>query len=92
MKNGRRVSTYTAFIEPIRKNPNLTIYKYAEVTKVLIRGEQKEAYGVEYVRHGRTRIAYATKEVILSAGAIQSPKILMHSGIGPRSHLESFGV
>jgi choline dehydrogenase-like flavoprotein len=47
---------------------------------------------VEYERHGIIRKARATKEVILSAGVIGSPKILMLSGIGPRKHLESLGV
>ncbi|CAL8144019.1 unnamed protein product [Orchesella dallaii] len=92
MKNGRRDSTYSAFIEPIRKSPALTIYKYSEVTRVLLRGEDNEAYGVEYVRHGAKKVALATREIIISAGAIQSPKILLHSGIGPKSHLESFGI
>jgi choline dehydrogenase len=54
--------------------------------------ERNETYGVEYVRHGENKIAYATKEVILSAGAIGSPKILMQSGIGPREDLENVGV
>lgn len=48
--------------------------------------------GVEYIRHGRKRIARATKEVIVSAGAVNSPQILMLSGIGPRDHLEAHGV
>jgi choline dehydrogenase-like flavoprotein len=64
-------------------------------SKVLLRsglGSTLEAYGVEYIRHGRKRIAYAAKEVILSAGAIRSPHILMHSGIGPSSHLSENNV
>ena len=47
---------------------------------------------MEYERHGRRRIALATKEIILSAGSLDSSKILMLSGIGPREHLESHGV
>jgi choline dehydrogenase-like flavoprotein len=47
-----------------------------------------EAYGVEYVRHGVKKRAFATKEVIVSAGTLMSPHVLMHSGIGPREHLE----
>jgi len=47
-----------------------------------------EAYGVEYVRHGITKRAFAKKEVIISAGTLMSPHLLMHSGIGPKNHLE----
>jgi len=52
----------------------------------------KRAYGVEYKRHGSLRRAYASKEVIVSAGAINSPQLLMLSGIGPKAHLDSFRV
>lgn len=51
-----------------------------------------EAIGVEYERHGVRKQAFANKEVIISAGAINSPQLLMLSGIGPKKHLESFGV
>jgi len=92
MKDGRRGGTYKVFLEKARQRPSLTIYKFAHVNKVLIRGPNNEAYGVEYERHGVTKIAYANKEVIVSAGTIQTPKILMLSGIGPRKHLEQVGV
>jgi len=62
------------------------------ILQVLLRGPDNEAYGVEYQRHGVTNVALASKEVIVSAGAIQSPQILMLSGIGPREHLESLNV
>ncbi len=54
--------------------------------------DRKRAYGVEYRRHGKVRTVYATKEVIVSAGAINSPQLLLLSGIGPRKHLNSMGV
>lgn len=50
--------------------------------QVLLRGERNEAFGVEYVRHGVRKRAFATKEVILSAGLVNSAKLLMLSGIG----------
>lgn len=50
------------------------------------------AYGVEYDRHGRMRVAYATREVIITAGLINTAKLLMLSGIGPSPHLESLNV
>lgn len=54
--------------------------------------KNNRAYGVTFKRHGRHRFARASKEVILSAGAIDSPKILMLSGVGPKKHLQSIGV
>lgn len=89
-KNGRRHSTYKAFIEGIRNRPNLKIYKFSQVYRVLFKGDKPpyQAYGVEYERHGVRKIAYATKEVIVSAGTLMSPHVLMHSGIGDRKHLE----
>jgi len=57
-----------------------------------MRGLANEAYGVEYERHRVRKIAYASKEVVLSAGSVHSPQILMLSGIGPREHLELLGV
>lgn len=50
------------------------------------------AYGVEYERFGRTELAIARREVIISAGGVGSPKLLMLSGVGPRTHLEQMGV
>ncbi|XP_021948924.1 glucose dehydrogenase [FAD, quinone] [Folsomia candida] len=89
-KHGRRYGTYRAFLEPARSRKNLFIYKYSDVQKVLFRGKSPdlEAYGVEYVRHGVRKRAFAKKEVIVSAGTVMSPHLLMHSGIGPRKQLE----
>ncbi|XP_032519588.1 glucose dehydrogenase [FAD, quinone]-like [Danaus plexippus] len=88
---GERVSAYTAFIEPIRKlRTNIDIVSEALVTKILL--EEKEdslrAVGIEYYKNGTNVVVKAFKEIILSAGAINSPKILMQSGIGPREYLE----
>lgn len=60
--------------------------------QILLRQDDKAVYGVEYERHGERYTVRATKEVIISAGAVGSPKILLHSGIGPRKHLEDVGV
>lgn len=59
--------------------------------KVLI-GESKQAYGIEYKRRGQLVTAFAAKEIILSAGTIETPKILMLSGVGPKEHLEHHKV
>uniref|UniRef100_A0A2A4J6Y2 Glucose-methanol-choline oxidoreductase N-terminal domain-containing protein n=1 Tax=Heliothis virescens TaxID=7102 RepID=A0A2A4J6Y2_HELVI len=88
---GERVSAFTAFIEPIRKlRSNLEILPEALVTKILFDDNREtiRALGVEYIKNGTRVRAKATKEVILSAGAINSPKILMQSGIGPKEYLE----
>jgi choline dehydrogenase-like flavoprotein len=61
------------------------------VHKVLI-NKQKRAFGVKYEKNGEIRIAKARKEVIVCGGGISTPPILMHSGIGPRQHLEEMGV
>ncbi|XP_076222072.1 glucose dehydrogenase [FAD, quinone] isoform X2 [Nomia melanderi] len=93
--HGMRQSTNGAFIRPIRrKRRNLTIETQAHVTRILIDDATKRAIGVEYVSTatGVIKTALARKEVILSAGAINSPKILMLSGIGPARHLRQHGI
>ncbi|KAK5648824.1 hypothetical protein RI129_003716 [Pyrocoelia pectoralis] len=93
VKDGERHSTNGAFIRPIRhKRPNLVVSPNAHVTRVLIDHNTKIAYGVEYYLNGYLQRAFAKKEVILSAGAINSPKILMVSGIGPKAHLSQHGI
>lgn len=90
--NGRRQSTAKAFLIPASKRKNLHIIYNAEVQKILI-DENNRATGVEFIYKGKRNIkASATKEVILSAGSIMSPKLLMHSGIGPKDHLQELGI
>ena len=94
-KHGERASTNAAFIRPIRrKRSNLTVRTQSHVTRVLIDPRTKHAFGVEYIRDGETKIrtVRARKEVIVSAGAINSPKLLQLSGVGPRELLEKFGI
>ena len=93
---GRRSSTYHAFLEgQVEQRPNLEVICGAQVTRVILDGGPGglRATGVEYRSgDGATVVAEATKEVILSAGAVGSPQILMLSGIGPKSELEAVGV
>jgi choline dehydrogenase len=95
-RDGRRASTYQAFLagEP-EQRANLTIITGAQATRVILAddGRQIAATGVEYrTAAGETATVHAGKEVILSAGAIGSPQLLLLSGIGPRQELESVGV
>lgn len=92
MRRGTRCSTAKAFLRPIRLRKNLHISLYSHVTKILIDQRTRRAYGVEYIRNGRKRRILATKEVILSAGAINSPQLLMLSGIGAQGHLQEKGI
>ncbi|XP_050296868.1 glucose dehydrogenase [FAD, quinone]-like [Anthonomus grandis grandis] len=92
-EDGKRASTNVAFIRPIRyKRPNLTVRSEAHVLRVLIDPKSKKAYGVEYVKNGQLKTALARKEVILSGGAINSPVLLMLSGVGPSHHLRDHGI
>lgn len=90
---GQRASANSAFIRPIRyKRKNLTVRTESEVTKILIDPKTKKAYGVKYMKNGKWYKAMATKEIIASAGAINSPKLLMLSGIGPKDHLKELNI
>ncbi|XP_045448938.1 glucose dehydrogenase [FAD, quinone]-like [Melitaea cinxia] len=89
--NGRRYSTYTSYLKPIKDRKNLNIVTNAYVTKILL-NEDKKAYGVEVDIFGVKKTFYANIEVIISAGAINTPQLLMLSGIGPKGHLESKNI
>ncbi|XP_048487320.1 glucose dehydrogenase [FAD, quinone] [Plutella xylostella] len=92
-RHGRRWSVNTAYIRTIHnKRPNLVIIKNALATKLIIDSFSKTAHGVEYIRHGALHLVYAKKEVIVSGGPINSPKLLMLSGVGPKEHLQSLGI
>jgi choline dehydrogenase len=91
-RNGTRCSTSKAFLHPVRKRTNLHVKKRTLVTKILIDPGTKRAYGVEFLRNKKSYVVYARKEIILSAGAINSPQLLMLSGIGPKQHLEDMRI
>ncbi len=90
-RNGRRCSSAVAFLNPIKSRPNLQIITHAHVQRVDLEG--KRAIGVAYKdRAGDTHVIKANREVILSGGAINSPQILMLSGIGEAEHLAEHGI
>ncbi|CAL8094312.1 unnamed protein product [Orchesella dallaii] len=90
IKRGVRQATYKAFIEPVRYLPTLTILKYSHVNKIIFK--DNVAIGVQFDRHGVPQTAYASKEVIISAGTVNTPKILKLSGIGPKKELEELNI
>lgn len=92
IRRGSRCSTSKAFLRPVRLRNNLHIAMHAHVTRVLIDPTTKVAFGVEFLREGKLHRVKATKEVILSAGAVNSPQLLMLSGIGPKADLEQHGI
>nr|KAG5708772.1 hypothetical protein BaRGS_031926 [Batillaria attramentaria] len=87
---GVRYSTSRAFLHPVLDRDNLHVGVNAHVRRVVL--EKGRATGVEFTRGGVTHTVRATEEVILSAGAIGSPHILLLSGIGPKQHLDSLGI
>ena len=89
-KKGRRWSVADAYIHPNRKRPNFTVRTDAFVQRIEMDGNR--ATGVTYRRGGVSETVVADAEVVLSAGAIGSPQILMLSGIGPGAHLREMGV
>lgn len=91
-RRGWRCSTNKAFLKPVRNRTNLHISMYSNVQKILIDPKTKHAYGVQFEKKGRIYNVQANKEVVLSAGAIGSPQILMLSGVGPADHLQSKGI
>lgn len=89
-QNGARFSAADAFLTPARKRPNLRIETGVLAQKVVVEGGR--AVGVSYRQGETTAVARCTREVLLSAGAIGSPQLLMLSGIGPAEELRSHGI
>jgi choline dehydrogenase len=89
-RNGMRCSTAVAYLHPSVNRPNLKVITDAFVTRILFDGHR--ASGVEMVRHGRIETVHAETEVLLSAGAYNSPQLLMLSGIGPAADLAALQI
>ena len=89
-KNGERHSTAKGFLALAKNRPNLTILTGAHTRRLLLEGTR--VVGAEFSHQGQVRQLRADKEVLLCTGALQSPQILMLSGIGPKAHLESHGI
>ncbi|KAH7943944.1 hypothetical protein HPB52_013722 [Rhipicephalus sanguineus] len=90
MLHGERCSASKCFITPILHRKNLHISLHSHATKVLF--DRKRATGIRFVNHGRVYQVNATREVVISAGAIGSPQLLLLSGIGPRHDLEQLKI
>lgn len=89
-KQGMRHSAAVGYVHPIMNRPNLTLQTDALATSIIFNGSR--AVGVTYVQNGEKREATANKEVIISGGAINSPQLLLLSGIGPADQLKALGI
>ncbi|HSI47107.1 MAG TPA: GMC family oxidoreductase N-terminal domain-containing protein [Ideonella sp.] len=90
IKHGRRHSAWMAYVEPVAQRPNLVVRTGCMVQRIVFDGRM--ATGVSVISGGETRVLQATREVIVSAGAVNSPQLLMLSGIGPGEELQRFGI
>ena len=89
-KDGKRCSTADGYLKPVLDRESLTAETGAQVTRVVFDGDR--ATGVEYEQDGRRKEAVADSEVILCGGAVNSPQLLMLSGVGPADHLAEHGI
>lgn len=90
VKNGRRSSIYRSYILPKRRQPNLRVLIHTQVSKLVFNGTT--VVGVEVIQSSHRSQIMADREVILSMGAINTPKVLMQSGIGPEAELSAHGI
>jgi choline dehydrogenase len=88
--DGQRHSAAAAFLVPALSRPNLTVHSRVVATKLAIEGTR--VVGVEFLRDGQREVVRAAREVIVCAGVIESPKLLMLSGLGPADHLRAHGI
>ncbi len=89
-KRGKRFSSADGYLVPSKARRNLTVRTGAQATKVMFDGTR--AVGVEYLLGGQTRRASARREIVLSGGAVNTPQLLMLSGIGPKEELQRHGI
>lgn len=92
IRRGSRCSMAKAFLRPIRKRRNFHVSLNSFALRILINPLTMRAFGVEYVKNGQKRTVLARREVILSAGAINTPQLMMLSGIGPKQQLMNLGI
>lgn len=90
IRDGKRWSTSRAFLKPVQQRKNLHVETGALTHRIIV--ENDRAVGVEYSQDGQTKRVYANREVILSAGTVNSPQILLLSGIGPADELAALGI
>jgi choline dehydrogenase-like flavoprotein len=89
-RNGERCSTAKAYLVPALGRPNLTVLTGAQATRIGFDG--RRANSVDYIQNGSRKSLQVRGEVLLAAGALQSPQLLMTSGVGPGAHLQSLGI
>jgi choline dehydrogenase len=90
IRDGQRNSTAVGYLHPVMNRPNLTVWTDTLATRVLFEGTR--AVGVTYLQNGSEKHVRASNEVILSGGSINSPQLLMLSGVGPGEHLQNVGI
>jgi choline dehydrogenase len=88
--DGKRHSVADAFLTPVLSRANLEVRSACQATKIVFEG--RKAAGIEYLRDGKPERVRAAREIILAGGVVDTPKLLMLSGIGPAAHLESHGI
>lgn len=91
-KDGKRLDQGSAFIKPVLGRPNLQVLDNSYVIKIEFQQSSKEATGIIFTRNNSTYRAKAKREIILSAGTISSPQLLLLSGIGPIEHLTKLDI
>lgn len=91
-RRGKRCSTAKAFLRPVRHRSNLFISMHSRVLKIVIDPVTKIASAVRFEKLGQVYEIKAKKEIIVSAGSVNSPQLLMLSGVGPSAHLNSLGI